>query len=1009
MSSRKRLKPIYDILEAGNNKKVVVEIDKLLAKAPTSAIIKETITAEDEEELTVVIAKALKSLALVRLGRLEDADNLFNELLSKNIVEDNALSVMMQYCRETQQVSKIVSFYENAVKKDPENEDLLCSLFYAYARTQEFIKQQQTALKLYRITNRKIYCYWQALSYVIACEENDCVTPQLTEKQKQLNLQLAERIFDKAYNESKMQQSTDGEFVFYINFLVKRGQIKKSLELVESLNAEKKVGILNYKIKNEINLLNKLEDFEKCGKKLEEYLEHESDDWTYLKFYVDICLKLNKNVEDIILFLNKLKKPLLKGPYLAVLDLFQRDISTNENGLCYLNENLKHLISNYHYKPGFYFDMIHFNKLFEKFNLKYQILYQIEDYLNTNISLNLAENASNSLRLDKIRMLPNKLQKIDHVYSYITYWQLYRHFDFHLNLTNSAQILDIIHQLNETYENGLEFGVDLVDTTQQYCDEIIMLKINFKYDLMRFLETKSQKSGLVLSILSDINYALKKSKSNYQLKLYLVNLYSNFGVYGQLQKNFNDMDIKNIQYYSMSYLILYNCLRLGSYENCNDILNLAKHFYMTNLFDITNYMINCYKYGTFDKLFDLYKFMLNVRKSLNLNVCLQEKFLIKNLFNVNETTTATLVASFQASQASIEILAKQFDVYFRDLEVNAYLVDQFDFNLQFNNENLVDHNDRTVLQYWLSDAQAVVNVSNDYKKLLAEQKNLLVYRNFYLKFIHLAMKSSLNQLNDPKQLDKLVENSEKFELSLVFDGLNINESKPANQLLNLKSSYMDISCKQGFIQLKSHLQKSLFVKVFQLKDTFFSNELHNEKNKNLDLSLCELRSFFEGYKVHLNTNLENCCDLLSSNSYLIEYISVACEHFSLQTYLFILSVYCLLPYWQERCSKKKSSKKKKQFYLDYQSSVDKFYEIYEQLCLIHQFTIETLNKLIKSLNNHQTSAAAITSNDDILLKILENQSDYSLSIEIKDSYIAVYQQLLNQFEFKHKQLQQLLQ
>ena len=107
--------------------------------------------------------------------------------------------------------------------------------------------------------------------------------------------------------------------------------------------------------------------------------------------------------------------------------------------------------------------------------------------------------------------------------------------------------------------------------------------------------------------------------------------------------------------------------------------------------------------------------------------------------------------------------------------------------------------------------------------------------------------------------------------------------------------------------------------------------------------------------------------------------------------------------------KKKSSKKKKQFYLDYQSSVDKFYEIYEQLCLIHQFTIETLNKLIKSLNNHQTSAAAITSNDDILLKILENQSDYSLSIEIKDSYIAVYQQLLNQFEFKHKQLQQLLQ
>ena len=75
----------------------------------------------------------------------------------------------------------------------------------------------------------------------------------------------------------------------------------------------------------------------------------------------------------------------------------------------------------------------------------------------------------------------NKLKKIDHIYSYITYWQLYRHFDFHLKLTH-AQILDIVNQLHKVYENALEFGADLVDTTQHLSDEIMMIKLKFKYD-----------------------------------------------------------------------------------------------------------------------------------------------------------------------------------------------------------------------------------------------------------------------------------------------------------------------------------------------------------------------------------------------------------------------------------------------------------------------------------------------------------------------------------------------
>lgn len=69
------------------------------------------------------------------------------EVLESNTTDENALNVVMQYCKETHQAAKIVEFYERAVKKFEENtraigtsehEDLLTSLFYAYARLRDF-------------------------------------------------------------------------------------------------------------------------------------------------------------------------------------------------------------------------------------------------------------------------------------------------------------------------------------------------------------------------------------------------------------------------------------------------------------------------------------------------------------------------------------------------------------------------------------------------------------------------------------------------------------------------------------------------------------------------------------------------------------------------------------------------------------------------------------------------------------------------------------------------------
>ena len=91
---------------------------------------------------------------MFRTGRKAEADHQIDELLDSNTSDENALNIIMQYCKETQQVSKIVYFYEKAAAKyqnEPalvgtvDHEDIMSSLFYAYVRVRDFSKQQQVA------------------------------------------------------------------------------------------------------------------------------------------------------------------------------------------------------------------------------------------------------------------------------------------------------------------------------------------------------------------------------------------------------------------------------------------------------------------------------------------------------------------------------------------------------------------------------------------------------------------------------------------------------------------------------------------------------------------------------------------------------------------------------------------------------------------------------------------------------------------------------------------------
>lgn len=382
--SRRQLKPIYDLLETGNNKKVLVEVDKALAKTTSKQPQQQQQRSDDDPQLTVLLLKCLRSLALLRLNRREEFDKQFNEILDDSLNrynnDENVLNLLMQACKESQEIKKVIRIYENALNCET-TEELQTLLFYAYVRNRDYSKQLQLSIKLYKQTNKLIYLYWQGVTYYLQYLDNK-------EKNK-LQLQLAQKIFDKIYSDGEQQSGKmdiNGEFKFFIRFLIDNGQQTFALKLIQNLSKEDefKIGELDFKQREEMNILEKMNNLSELHDKCEVYLKENNDEWSYLKIYVETNVKLalendtklnEDKINRLILFLDTLDSS-FKGHHLAKLYLreliLENKYAFNNEAVNNLAVNFKTLIEKFSHKPGLVYDLMFFkhypNDILDYFN-----------------------------------------------------------------------------------------------------------------------------------------------------------------------------------------------------------------------------------------------------------------------------------------------------------------------------------------------------------------------------------------------------------------------------------------------------------------------------------------------------------------------------------------------------------------------------------------------------------------------------------------------------------------
>lgn len=171
----RRLRPIYDYLDNGNNKMAIQQADKLLKK-----------------HKDLHCAKVLKAIGLQRTGKQEEAFTLAQEVAALEPTDDNSLQALTILYREMHRPELVTKLYEAAVKKVPNSEEYHSHLFMAYARVGEYKKMQQAGMALYKIVPKNPYYFWSVMSLIM-----QSISAQDENLSKTMFLPLAERMVEK--------------------------------------------------------------------------------------------------------------------------------------------------------------------------------------------------------------------------------------------------------------------------------------------------------------------------------------------------------------------------------------------------------------------------------------------------------------------------------------------------------------------------------------------------------------------------------------------------------------------------------------------------------------------------------------------------------------------------------------------------------------------------------------------------------------------------------------------
>lgn len=566
----RRLRPIYDWLDIGNNKKALQEAEKVLKKCPS-----------------LQAARALKALALLRLGKGSEAHIVLDALADEKPSDDTTLQAMTISYRESQQLHKVCAIYEAAVKVEPTSEELHSHLFMSYVRVGDYRSQQRAAMALYKFAPKNPYYFWAVMSIVLQAKTSEDNT------KKGILLSLAQRMVGNFITENKIEAEQEARI--YIMILELQEKWEDILKFIESpLYTQLVPGSV---AQASIPYLTKLGHWKRLNLICKELLWENIDRWDYYQSYFDSVFHLMKETEEdpesavdntaekCHEFICQLVESMssgrnLRGPYLARLELWKR-LAVNGDptsllgsglALCvqYLRMFANKLCAVSDLRP--YLTMIPQKEREEK----------CRDFLTC---LGFDENSE-----------PDTSDDIQRHVSCLSIWRMVA------EPLNADGALSLATKLRDHYMRCLKQGL-VTATITEFCpaDAYGVLAAHHYF----YAAVQQQSSTPIVEALCLLELLLHNSPANYHAKLLLVKLYHLLGNALAADNIYQRLEVKHIQLISLGWL---HCMRLAPACAASRALQLladTRAFHSHHGKDSVEHLTYAYKYGTFEKLVEL--------------------------------------------------------------------------------------------------------------------------------------------------------------------------------------------------------------------------------------------------------------------------------------------------------------------------------------------------------------------------------------------------------------------
>lgn len=557
-------------------RKALTEIDRLLKK-----------------QANFTACKALKCLVLLKLERHDEARVLADELDTlassptrtappgdASNVDENALTFFSQYYKDLRQFDKVVWLYESATKREPTSEELLCSLFMAYVRLKDYKNQVLTAQKLYKLTRKIPYYNWAVISVLLQIDENS------NQLKQTLYIPMALKMLDKEFfdeNQSQTKAYGEMECLLYLYTLELKEDFPKALQfLTKHLDALTKSSsnesmlpayfshdkplIYNYKSGN----------YEETYKLAKEFLKEDNYLWNWYEVLFDTYFKFDQNKQEE--YLKDFHDFILTTPD-DIKDLRNIHLAKIELGLrwqinSFKNSSLKlpEFLSNSYFNQIIFYIDTYSSKTT---SLVMYDIYRIFEYLSKSDQIRLHDYLVEKLSTDNIQYL--------------------------INILYCARLCNDTHKkwLIDNHQMLIKRLFDLANTSTEYSMDLFILILNIMDEI--------KQSKIVLYNLLD--YISEKDSSNFDIKLYIYKLALNYNCLNLMKDIFERLEIKNIQYFSLSYLLTDHYLRIHrNYRQMKFFFNYLNNILLVYNDDSWSQIMFCYKYGNFLRINEIRTF-----------------------------------------------------------------------------------------------------------------------------------------------------------------------------------------------------------------------------------------------------------------------------------------------------------------------------------------------------------------------------------------------------------------